>query len=66
MAAPTFNASHQTFWLHLCEEDPHSAVLAAATHKGFGKVSDRISAQVERTEQSTNGEPRSSENGYIM
>ena len=22
MAAPTFNTSHQTFWLHLCEEDP--------------------------------------------
>ena len=22
VATPTFNASHQTFWLHLCEEDP--------------------------------------------
>jgi len=22
MAAPTFNASHQTSWSHLCGEDP--------------------------------------------
>jgi len=22
VAAPTFNASHQTLWLHLCGEDP--------------------------------------------
>ena len=47
VAATTFNASHQTFRLHLCGEDPlNSAVLATATHKGFGKVFDGTSTQV--------------------
>ena len=47
VAAITFNAFHQTSWLHLCGEDPlNSAALAVATHKGFGKVSDGISTQV--------------------
>ena len=47
VAVTTFNASHQTFRLHLCGEDPlNSAALAAATHKGFGKVFDGTSTQV--------------------
>ena len=46
VAAPTFNASHQTSRLFMWRRPLNNATLAAATHKGFGKVSDRISTQV--------------------
>jgi len=43
----------------------NSVVLVAATHKGFGKVSDGQALKW-WTGQSTNGELRSLEGGYII
>ena len=66
MAAPTFNASHQTSWLHLCGEDPWTVLpwLPQLT-RGLGRC---LMGQALEwwIAQSTNGGLRSPERSYIM
>ena len=66
VAAPTFNASHQTSWLHLCGEDPQT-VLPWLLQLTRGLEMCLMRQVLKRwTSQSTKGGARSLEGSYIM
>ena len=66
VATPTFNASHQTPWLHLCGEDPWTVLhWPPQLTGGLGRCLMRQALKW-CTGQSINGGLRSPEGSYIM
>ena len=66
VAATTFNASHQTSWLHLCGEDRRT-VLSWLPQLTRGLRRCLIGQALKWWPgRSTNGAPRSSKGSYIM
>ena len=66
VATPTFNASHQTPWLHLCGENPWTVLpWPPQLTRGLKRC---LMGQALKwcTRQSTNGRLRSSKGSYIM
>ena len=66
VATPTFNASHQTSWLHLCREDPWT-VLSWSSQLTRGWRRHLMGQALKWCSKGlTNGRPGSPEGSYIM
>ena len=66
VATPTFNASHQTSWLHLCREDPWTVLSwSSQLTRGWRR---HLMGQALKwcTKGLTNGRPGSPKGSYIM